>query len=101
MILKLVMLALCGLEFLSVKLMAAPGSQTYGPQMVLSSWKKSTGTGYNGIKADILSISYTNASMSTATVYVTANMIPSYTIGPTWTNGEIFIRKSRSMFTCL
>ena len=47
MILKLVMLALCGLEFLSVKLMAAPGSQTYGPQMVLSSWKKSTGTFYH------------------------------------------------------
>ena len=63
---------------------AAPGSQTYGPQMVLSTWKKSTGTGYNGIKADILSVSYTNATQATATVYVTANMIPSYTIGPTW-----------------
>ena len=87
MISRLFTFALLALQLVEIYY-AAPGSQTYGPQMVLSTWKKSTGVGYNGIKADILSVSYTNASMSTATVYVTANMIPSYTIGPTWPSGN-------------
>jgi hypothetical protein len=74
-------LAIIVLELIAIS-NCAPGSQTYGPQMVLSTWKKSTGTGYNGIIADIISVSYTNASQLTARVYVTANMIPSYSIGP-------------------
>ena len=86
MISKFFPLALIVVELI-VNSNCAPGSQTYGPQMVLSTWKKSTGTGYNGIIADIISVSYTNASQLTARVYVTANMIPSYVIGPTWTGG--------------
>jgi len=47
---------------------------------IIIKWKTSTGTGYNGITADVTKIYY-----DTTYVYVSANSIPSYTIGPTWT----------------
>lgn len=53
---------------------------TIGP--IITAWQKSTGNGWSswsGIAADIISVSYTSQY-----VYVSANSIPSYSIGPTW-----------------
>jgi hypothetical protein len=50
-------------------------------EQIITGWKKSTGKGYNNITADVTSISYT-----TKNVWISANIIPSYTIGPTWPN---------------
>ena len=47
---------------------------------IVNGWKTTTGTGYNGITADVYGISF-----DTSYVYISANSIPSYTIGPTWT----------------
>jgi len=47
---------------------------------VITAWAKSTGTGYNGIKANITKIQY-----STNYAYISASSIPGYTIGP-WSN---------------
>jgi hypothetical protein len=47
---------------------------------LITSWKQSTGTGYSGYTADVYSVSY-----GANYVFVSANSIPSYTIGPTWT----------------
>jgi hypothetical protein len=46
-------------------------------EALLSNWKKSTGTGYNGIQADVTGIYYTQNY-----VFITSNSIPSYSIGP-------------------
>jgi hypothetical protein len=48
-------------------------------EKLITSWKKSTGTGYNGYTADVTSVSY-----GANNVFVSANSIPSYTIGPKW-----------------
>jgi hypothetical protein len=45
--------------------------------VLLSSWKKSTSTGYNGIQADVTGIYFTQNS-----VFISSNAIPSYSIGP-------------------
>ena len=47
---------------------------------IIISWKKSNGTGYKGITADVDKVQY-----SANYVYVHASSIPSYSIGP-WTN---------------
>jgi len=47
---------------------------------LITSWIKSTGTGYNSIVADVKKIQY-----STNYVYVSTDSVPSYNIGP-WTN---------------
>jgi len=47
---------------------------------IITSWKKSNGTGYSGITADVDKVQY-----STSYVYVHTSGIPSYSIGP-WTN---------------
>ena len=44
---------------------------------IITNWIQSTGTGYNGTRADVLSIYYTSTD-----VYISANSIPSYSIGP-------------------
>lgn len=46
---------------------------------IITNWVKSTGTGYGGYQANIESIYYTSTN-----VFITANSIPSYSIGP-WT----------------
>jgi hypothetical protein len=46
----------------------------------ITSWIKSSGNGYNSIVADVKKIQY-----STNYVYVSANSVPSYSIGP-WSN---------------
>lgn len=50
---------------------------------LLSSWKQTTqsGKGYNGITGGIQKIQY-----SSSYVYIYTSGIPSYTIGPTWSN---------------
>jgi hypothetical protein len=45
----------------------------------ITKWKTSTGTGYSGITADVTKVYYDSSF-----VYVSANSIPSYTIGPNW-----------------
>ena len=44
---------------------------------IITSWKKSNGTGYNGITADVDKVQYTADY-----VYVHTSGIPSYSIGP-------------------
>lgn len=46
-------------------------------EYIITGWQQSTGTGYSGYTADVMSVSYTSTL-----VYVTSNSIPSYTIGP-------------------
>jgi len=46
---------------------------------IITQWKTSTGTGYDGITADI-----TKVYFDSKFVYVSGNSIPSYTIGPSW-----------------
>ena len=59
----------------------APVASTSSASLkVVNGWKTSTGTGYSGITADVYGISYDGSY-----VYISANSIPSYTIGPTWT----------------
>ena len=47
---------------------------------IITSWKKSNGTGYSGITADVDKVQY-----SANYVYVHTSGIPSYSIGP-WAN---------------
>ena len=54
----------------------------YQADPILTSWKKSTGTGYAGITADVDKVEYTADYVSIHT-----SCIPSYSIGP-WINGR-------------
>jgi hypothetical protein len=59
---------------------AAPTASTASASLkIVNGWKTTTGTGYNGITADVYGISYDGSY-----VYISANSVPSYTIGPTW-----------------
>ena len=59
---------------------AAPTASTASASLkIVNGWTTTTGTGYNGITADVYGISYDGSY-----VYISANSIPSYTIGPTW-----------------
>ena len=61
---------------------AAPTASTASASLkIVNGWKTTTGTGYNGITADVYGISYDGSY-----VYISANSVPSYTIGPTWKN---------------
>ena len=61
---------------------AAPTASTASASLnIVNGWKTTTGTGYNGSIADVYGISYDGSY-----VYISANSIPSYTIGPTWKN---------------
>ena len=61
---------------------AAPTASTASASLkIVNGWTTTTGTGYNGITADVYGISYDGSY-----VYISANSVPSYTIGPTWKN---------------
>ena len=58
----------------------ATTSSSTGLDQLITSWVKTTGTGYNNIVNNVYSL-----SADSSYVYVSANSIPDYSIGP-WTN---------------